>query len=247
MNNLFSLHGKKILITGASSGLGRSIAIECSKMGASVIITGRNKERLQATFDELLKLDNQQIVCDLKDKKSFDDLCRELPQLDGVVMNAGIPCSTPVKYNSDSFMRELFETNTFVNFNLSKFLVKEKKINKKGSIIFITSVAANKAYKGNSIYSASKGAVHSFAKVLALEVANKKIRVNCISPGIIPISKSVLNNVAFSDEDLKEQMNKMPLGFGKSVMIANSSIYLLSDASEWITGINLIVDGGQSL
>ena len=159
-------------------------------------------------------------------------------------MCAGIPCSTPVKHNSDSFMRELFETNTFVNFNFSKFLISKSKINKKGSIIFISSVAANRPYKGNSIYSASKAAINSFAKVLALEVAYKEIRVNCISPGIIPTKA---NDSAFSDDDLVHQNNKIPLGFGKPSAIANGSIYLLSDASEWVTGINLIVDGGQSL
>lgn len=244
MYNPFSLQGKKILITGASSGLGRSIAIECSKMGASVVITGRDKEKLQNTYDYLSNTDNYQIVCDLTDRESFNRLCEELPQLDGVVMNAGIPCSTPVKHNSDSFVRELFEINTFVNFELSKFLIRKSKINKKGSIIFISSVAANRPYKGNSIYSASKAAINIFANVLALEVAYKEIRVNCISPGIIPTKE---NDSAFSDEDLAQQNNKMPLGFGKPIAIANGCIYLLSDASDWITGINLIVDGGQSL
>lgn len=244
MYNPFSLQGKNILITGASSGLGRSIAIECSKMGASVIITGRNKDRLQDTYAKLASSGNRQIVCDLTNKESFSSLCNELPQLDGVVMNAGIPCSTPVKHNSDSFMRDLFETNTFANFNLSKYLIRKNKINKKGSIIFISSVASDRPYKGNSIYSASKAAINSFAKVLALEVANKEIRVNCISPGIIPTKE---NDSAFSDEDLKQQNNQMPLGFGEPIAIANSSIYLLCDASKWITGINLIVDGGQSL
>ena len=223
MYNPFSLQGKKILITGASSGLGRSIAIECSKMGASVVITGRDKEKLQNTYDYLSNTDNYQIVCDLTDRESFNRLCEELPQLDGVVMNAGIPCSTPVKHNSDSFVRELFEINTFVNFELSKFLIRKSKINKKGSIIFISSVAANRPYKGNSIYSASKAAINIFANVLALEVAYKEIRVNCISPGIIPTKE---NDSAFSDEDLAQQNNKMPLGFGKPIAIANGCIYL---------------------
>jgi NAD(P)-dependent dehydrogenase (short-subunit alcohol dehydrogenase family) len=244
MDNPFSLQGKVILVTGASSGLGRSIAIECSKMGASVVITGRNKERLQSTFEELSSSRNKQIVSDLTNKESFDKLCSDLPQLDGIVLNAGIPCSTPVKHNSDSFMRELFETNTFVNFNLSKFLIREKKVNKNGSIIFISSIASDRPYKGNSIYSASKAAIDSFARVLALEVGNRKTKVNCISPGIIPTKE---NDSAFSDEDLKKENAKIPLGFGKPIAIANACIYLLSDASEWITGINLIVDGGQSL
>lgn len=240
----FSLQGKKILITGASSGIGRSIAIECSKMGALVVITGRNKERLQDTYDNLTNSGNNQIVCDLTNKESFYSLCEELPVLDGVVMCAGIPCSTPVKHNSEIFMRELFETNTFVNFNLSKFLISKSKINKKGSIIFISSVASDRPYKGNSIYSASKAAIVSFANVLALEVANKAIRVNCISPGIIPTKA---NDSAFSDEDLAQQNNQMPLGFGKPNSISYGCIYLLSDASEWVTGINLNIDGGQSL
>jgi NAD(P)-dependent dehydrogenase (short-subunit alcohol dehydrogenase family) len=244
MYNPFSLQGKNILITGASSGLGRSIAIEVSKMGASIVITGRNKERLENTYDKLTGSGNYQIVCDLTIKESFNNLCQELPQLDGVVMCAGIPCSTPVKHNSDNFMREIFETNTFANFNLSKFLISKNKINKNGSMIFISSIASNRPYKGNSIYSASKAAINSFANVLALEVAYKEIRVNCISPGIIPTKA---NDSAFSDEDLAQQNNKIPLGFGKPIAIANGCIYLLSDASEWITGINLNIDGGQLL
>ena len=245
MVNPFALQNKKILVTGASSGIGKCIAVECSKMGASVIITGRNKVRLQETYIQLNGSDHFQITSDLTNRESFNELCQELPQLDGVVMCAGVPCSTPVKHNSDSFMRELFEINTFANFNLSKYLVGKNKINKKGSVVFISSVAANRPYKGNSIYSASKAAINSFAKVLALEVGFKKeIRVNCISPGIIPVKT---NDSAFSDEDLSMQNEKMPLGFGKPDSIANGCIFLLSDASEWITGIDLVIDGGQSL
>lgn len=244
MSNPVSLAGKRVLITGASAGLGRSIAIECSQMGASLVITGRNEASLQATFASLTGSGNSQVVCDLRKPESFTRLCEGLPLLDGVVMCAGIPCSTPVKHNSDTFMRELFETNTFANFDLSQYLIRKNRVNKNGSIVFISSAAADRPYKGNSIYSASKAALNSFARVLALEVASKGIRVNCVSPGIVPVKE---NNSAFSEDDLAEQASKTPLGFGKPIAIANGCIYLLSDASEWITGTNLLIDGGQSL
>ena len=245
MSNRFSLKDKTILITGASSGLGRSIAIECSKMGAVLIITGRNKERLNDTYDNLINPGNSQIVCDLTNMDSFDAFCEELPQLDGVVMCAGIPDSTPVRHISRIIMREVFEVNAFANFNLSRFLIAKNRINKGGSVVFVSSVASNRPYVGNSIYSASKAAIDSFAKVLALEVGYRKnIRVNCISPGIVPTKA---NDSAFSDDDLANQESKIPLGFGKPVAIANGCLFLLSEASEWITGIDLVVDGGQLL
>ena len=245
MDNQFTLTGKSILVTGASSGLGKSIAIECSKWGASVIITGRNKERLNNTNELLEGNHNKQLVCDLSDKSSFNNMCDSLPKLDGVVMNAGIPCSTPIKHNSNKYMRELFEVNTFSNFNLSKFLIRRHIINNKGSIVFISSVASSIPYMGNSIYSASKAAMNSFARVMALEVGFKNgIRVNTLSPGIVPTKP---NDSAFSDKDLKKESGSIPLGFGSPLDIANSCIFLLSDASRWITGTNLVVDGGQSL
>ncbi len=245
MSNRFLLKNKTILITGASSGLGRSIAIECSKMGAVVVISGRNKERLQDTYDDLISPGKSQIVCDLTNMDSFNALCEKLPPLDGVVMCAGIPNSTPVRHVSDVIMREVFEVNAFSNFKLSRFLLAKNKINKGGSVVFVSSVASNRPYVGNSIYSASKAAIDSFAKVLALEVGyRKKIRVNCISPGIVPTKA---NDSAFSDDDLAIQEDKIPLGFGKPAAIANGCIFLLSEASEWITGIDLVVDGGQLL
>ena len=245
MYNPFSLINKTILVTGSSSGIGRQIAIECSKMGASVIITGRNKERLQDTYDNLKGEGNCLVVCDLVDNSSFSKFCDGLPLIDGVVMCAAIFGSTPVKHNSEDYMMELFETNAFVNFRLSKYLVGKNKINKNGSIVYISSVASARPYKGNSLYSASKGAIDSFSKVLSIEVAAKKIRVNCIHPGIIWTKTD--NDTAFSDEEWAKESSRIPLGFGRATDIANGCIYMLSDASRWMTGSDVIIDGGQSL
>ena len=244
MDGIFSLQNKKILITGASSGIGKCIAIECSKYGANLIITGRDQKKLYKTFSELSGIGHTYLAADLTNADSFENLCNNIPIIDGIVMCAGIPCSTPIKHNSKTFLIKLFETNTFINFELSKHLISCAKIRKNGSVVFISSVAAERPYKGNSIYSASKAAINSFSKIMALELSYKEIRVNCISPGIIPTKE---NDSAFSDNDLSIQETKTPLGFGEPSSIANGCIYLLSDASKWVTGTNLVIDGGQSL
>lgn len=243
--NPFTLEGKFILVTGASSGIGRATAIECSKMGAKVIITGRNEERLRETYSRLEGADNISIVFDITNGDELKTFCSEIPPLDGIVMCAGITKTLPVKFNTRTNIEEVFNTNTFSNIALIGELLKQKCITNNASIIFISSVASYRPYKGNSLYSASKGALNSYAKVLAVELASRKIRVNIIMPGIV--KTKMLDEQVFSDEELILENDRIPLGFGVAADIACGCLYLLSNASKWITGTEFVIDGGQSI
>jgi NAD(P)-dependent dehydrogenase (short-subunit alcohol dehydrogenase family) len=244
-NNPFSLEGKSIFVTGASSGLGENIALECSKMGASVVVTGRNKERLDCTFTQLHGTGHCQIVADLTKSSDLDLIVQELPQLDGLVFNAGLIKTLPVKNIGDAAMMEIFQTNILSTIQLVSRLLKNRKINKKASIIFISSISTFHVKVGNSLYSATKGALNSFGKVLALELAPQKIRVNSIQPGLI--KTRILDGGTITAEQIGEHSKLYPMGIGKPSDIGLACVYLLSEASEWVTGSVMTIDGGVTL
>lgn len=246
MNNPFSLEGKNILVTGASSNIGKQIAIRCSEMGSSVIIVGRDKERLQETYDSLSSKGNTQIVFDLIKSADISAFVECLPDLDGLVLSAAIFDTTVVRHIRGEKLYQIFNTNTFSNILLIQQLLKNKKIKSSGSIIFVSSVASYRPYKGNALYSATKGAINSFSKVLAIELSAQKIRVNCLLPGIVKRTTGLREGV-ISVEDQKKEEERFPLGFGTPDDIAYAAVYLLSDASRWVTGSDMIVDGGQSI
>ena len=185
MNNPFSLAGKTILVTGSSSNIGKRIAIRCSEMGASVVVAARNEERMKSTLKEMTGNTHKSICVDLTNPVSIDSLIEVLPVLDGIVLCAARFDTTPVKNIKRDTIIEMFETNTISNISILQKLLKNKKISNGGSIVFISSVASMRPYKGNSLYSATKGVINSFSKVLATELGSKKIRVNCIHPGIV--------------------------------------------------------------
>ncbi len=242
MNNPFSIDNKIIFVTGASSGIGASIAVESAKMGAQLIITGRNSERLNNTFCQLEGNDNLQIVGDLTKVEDIDLIVEQLPFLDGLVLNAGILRTTPVKNISSSAIDKVFNTNIISSIQLVQKLLKKKKINKGSSIVFISSISSFSVKIGNSLYSATKGAINSFMKVLALELAPQRITVNSIQPGFI--KTRALSSGIITDEQLEDHFKIYPLGIGKPSDIAFACIYLLSDAAEWVTGSIFTIDGG---
>ncbi len=244
--NPFTLEGKTILITGASSGIGRATAIECSKLGAYVIITGRNAERLQETFDQLEGDGHSQIIADLTDAESLEQLVAQMPQVDGLVNNAGVGYTKPVPFIKPSDLDAMFNTNTYAPVLLTKLAMKKKKINKGGSIVFTSSIAAMTEGMGNSVYSMTKAAVMSFAKTCALEFAEKGIRVNSVHPGMV--ETKLIHGGAISEDDMQKDMQNYPLKrYGRPEEIAWSIIYLLSDASAWVTGTQSVIDGGVHL
>lgn len=246
MNNPFSLQGKTILVTGASSNIGRQIAIKCSEMGARIILSARSEERLNETLERMAGEDHQLAPCDLSTAESIPMLVDMMPELDGVIMCAAIFRTTPIRNNRRKYTEEMFNTNTFSNIDLVQLLLKNKKIKDGGSILFISSVAAYRPYAGNALYSATKGAINSFCQVLAIEQGSRKIRSNCISPGIIRRVENV-KEWAVTKEELAKEESRFPLGFGQTEDIAYAAVYMMSDASKWVTGTNMIVDGGQSL
>lgn len=245
MINPYSLEGKTILVTGASSGLGASIAFECSRLGAKLCITGRNKERLNETFAKLEGEGHLQIVVDLTKKEDIVLLAQFVPLLNGLALCAGITKTLPVKFINDDAIDNIFKTNTLSSMSLIQILLKQKKITKQGSIVFLSSISTAYADKGNSIYAASKGALNSFSKVLALEGAVSGIRSNCVQPGFVP--SHMLDTGIVTDEQLQEEKKKYPLGFGEPTDIAYGVIYLLSNAAKWVTGSVITIDGGVTL
>ena len=245
MYNPFSLERKTILVTGASSGIGRGIAIECSKMGACLIITGRNQDRLNETLSLLQGDGHKSIIADLSNISDISSLVEQLPKLDGVVNNAGVNDKSLVKFISKDKIDKIYHTNFYAPVLIIQSLLKSKKINKYASLIFISSISSNYASASNALYASSKGAINSFAKSLAIEVAPQKIRVNVIQPGII---KTPILEAYSLKEELDSFIKSCPLGtLGTPEDIAYCGIYLLSDASKWVTGSIITVDGGITL
>ena len=249
MYNPYSLQGKTILVTGASSGIGQSVAIECSKMGATVVITGRNKDRLQETYDMLEGSGHIQIPADLSSYPEIQKLVDECPKVDGVSHNAGIAKIIPVKRISQENLEEIVCTNAFGPILLTQLLVRNKKINNKGSIVFTSSLSGVYCvHYGESMYAASKGALSGFAKGAALELAAQGIRVNCVNPSIIQTNIFKNEGEIISDEQMQEKIQNYPLKrLGVTTDVSWAHVFFLSDASSWITGINLPIDGGYIL
>lgn len=250
MYNPFSLEGKTVLVTGASSGIGRGIAVECSKMGAKVVINGRNKERLQKTFDQLEGEGHIQIVADLSVQEDIERLANEVPELNGFVNSAGIPKICPVKRIDRQTLEEIMNVNAFGPILLTSHLLRKKKLQKKSSIVLIASISGVcMANTGEGPYAATKAALAGYTKTAAFELAAQGTRVNTICPGLVPTEILTLSNEMFSEDQLKETMyGRYPLKrVGTPEDIANGAIYLLSDASSWVTGINLVIDGGYTV
>lgn len=244
MYNPFSLENKVILVTGASSGIGRGIAIDTSKMGAKVYITARNGNRLNETFSQMNGKSNVIIPAELTNE--IDELVEKLPALDGIVLCAGIIKTMPVKNITDTAIEEIFKVNILSEIQLLSRLLRKRKLNKGASVVIISSVSTFNVKVGNSLYSATKGAANSFAKAMALEVSKQKMRVNCIQPGFVP--SSILNHSGIEQDNfLRWYAERHPLGFGEPSDIANACIYLLSDAAKWVTGSIFTIDGGYTL
>ena len=246
MYNPYSLDGKTILITGASSGIGRATAIECSKLGAKCIITARSESRLQDTFESLEGNGHKQIIADLTKNDNLIQLVNDVPMLDGLVNNAGIALTKLISFIKEDDLNNMFSVNTFAPVLLTKELLKKKKINKGGSIVITSSLASMRETLGNAVYGMTKAAVESFSRFCALEFSNKQIRVNSVHPGMV--NTEMVDELILSTEDRENDKKKYPLQrYGKPQEIAWAIIYLLSDASSWMTGSHIVIDGGFHL
>ncbi len=241
--NPFSLQGKRILVTGASSGIGRGVALACSRMGASVIATGRNLQRLEETVSEMSGQDNLYIKADLTEGESVSEMVDKLPMVDGIVHCAGIGQRVLCKMLQSREIDEVMDINFKSPVLLQAEILRRKKINKGASVIFLASLAADSPSVGNAVYSGSKAALISYSKCLSVELAPRGIRVNCISPAMVWTDLILQGGVDV--ETLKEDEKKYPLKrYGTPDDIANLAVYLLSDASSWMTGSNVQITGG---
>lgn len=247
--NPFSLEGKTILVTGASSGIGQETAIACSRMGARLVVTARDRERLQATVDQLdnADADHLQFLADMTSRDEVERLVASLPALDGAVLCAGNSTTLPLQFGTREKFDAMFEVNFFAPVELMRLMYKKKSLNKGASVVLIASIGGTHSFMpGNGVYGASKAALNSVMKYAAREYASRKVRVNSICPGMV--DTPLIHRGTITEEQLAEDAKKYPLGrYGQPQDIANGAIYLLSDASSWLTGHDLVIDGGFSI
>ena len=246
MNNPFSLEGKTILITGASSGIGKATAIACSKIGARVVLTARNETRLQGTR-YLLEGEGHLIVsAELCAQEDINRLVDALPELDGVFLCAGVSDTTPVKYMTSEAIQRVLSINLEAPMLLTQRLVLKKKIRKGASLVYMSSMGAEQVTPGLGIYAASKNGINAFMRAVAAEQASRKVRANAVMAGMV--KTELIDSLSqITEEDIKRDEAKYPLGYGTPEDVANAVIYLLSDASKWMTGNVIKLDGGLSL
>lgn len=245
--NPFSLNNKTVLVTGASSGIGQQVAISCSKMGANVVITGRNKERLEETYNLLSKGNHVQILAELMDPEERNKFAETVPPLDGIAHCAGIVGPTPVKFIEEKHIRNMIGHNFEMPVLLAGRLLRNKKINKNASFVFMSSIASQFPYIGGGLYSSSKSALEAYSRNLAFEHSKQGIRSNTLVLAMVatPIYEKTKQGMYSWNADNYDEL--YPLGIGKPEDVANAAIYLLSDASRWVTGVNIILDGGFSI
>ncbi len=248
---LFSLSNKTILITGASSGIGRSCAVQCSKMGASLLLMGRNVDELNRTVSELQPGTKvEMIVADFSKMVDLELVIAEkiltIGKIAGFIHCAGVEKTLPLKKQTSEVFQSIFDINVFAGFELAKIISLKKYKAEKASFVFIASVAGMVGESGKTIYSASKGAVISGARSMSMELARSDIRVNSISPAMVktPILEKMFDGIG--EEATQNIKKKHPLGIGEPEDVANACVFLLSDAAKWITGTNLVVDGGYT-
>ena len=251
MYNPFSLENKTILVTGASSGIGKAVAIECAKLGANLVINGRNEERLKATCNELdtsMGQNHQMIVADLTTEEGLEQLIGLKIAFDGVSSNAGIVTGNkPIKFIETDDLLNVINTNTISHITLAKQLFKKKLLNKNASYVFMASIGGTVSHgPGNAIYGVSKSAIDSFMKYAAIEFATRGIRCNSVCPGMI--ETPMINLDALTDEDKAKDAEKYLLKrYGKPEEVAHLHAFLLSDASSYITGDSIVIDGGYTV
>ena len=247
MYNPFSLEGKTILVTGASSGIGRAVAIECSRMGAIVFLSARNEVRLRETLAQMEGNSHQIIVADLTNEEDIKALVEQLPQLDGAVLNAGVAGLVPAQAITADKLQQMQQINLNAPILLTRSLVKKRKLNNPSSIVYTSSAAGVfRTSIGNAIYATTKCGIDAFMRTAALEFASRGIRCNSVNPAMV--ETELIKNLPVSAEEQEKNLQQYPLHrYGKPEEVAYAVVYLLSDASAWTTGTALKLDGGLTL
>lgn len=245
--DVFSLQGRRVLVTGASSGIGRQIALTCAEAGALVVASGRNKERLQDVLSAMNRFGcgHQIVEADLSCDEGIAGLGAAVQNLDGIVHCAGISHLAPLKLASRGHIEDQLNSNVVAPMLLTRQLLARNSLREQGSIVFISSISAHIGVHGVTAYSASKAALEGMARSLAMEVSRKRIRVNCLAPGLVetPMFEAAQRTTG----GLEETIAKYPLGLGLPQDVANAAVFFLSQASRWITGTTLVLDGGHTV
>lgn len=241
------LTGKNVLITGASSGIGKETALRLSRAGAKVFISGRNSERLSETYDSLEGSDHEMLVTDLTDERDINALAANVGEIDGLVHCAGIVGPTPAKFIRQENIDKLFRINYQVPVLLTGKILMKKKLKDNSSIVFISSVATKSPYFGGALYGSSKAALEAYSQSLALELVNRGIRSNILSPGLVRTKiltdPAKEGNPEIVDESIQKYLKKYPMGIGEPADVANVILFLLADESKWVSGSNILLGG----
>jgi NAD(P)-dependent dehydrogenase (short-subunit alcohol dehydrogenase family) len=250
--DFFTLKDKIILISGASSGIGQACARRCADAGATVVLLARNKERLQSTRDSLFQSDKHiTISADLMNdelpEKRLNEITENLGKISGFIHAAGISSTLPLRMVTEHQLSEMYKVNVLSAVSLTKWMSKPSHFHESGcSVVWIASIMGMVGEVAKISYSLTKGALIGGAKSLALELAPKKIRVNTVSPGVV--SSPMTENAVYNQTDHgRERIQALhPLGLGTVNDVANACHFLVSDESRWITGTNLVIDGGYT-
>lgn len=249
--NPFTLAGKRVLVTGASSGLGQAIALACAKMGAELLVTGRDRARLAQTLEQLQAisaLPHQAFAADLTQASEREMLVDTVgAEIHGLVHSAGISRLCPVRMMSEAHLHEVQRINVDAPLLLTQALLRRNLVGAEGSILFIASIAAHIGVPGVGAYSGTKAALIAISRCLAMEVVKRRIRVNCLCPSLVetPLFDAAMQSAGAASMD--KQRSNHPLGFGKPEDVANAALFMLSDGSRWITGVDLVMDGGLTI
>jgi NAD(P)-dependent dehydrogenase (short-subunit alcohol dehydrogenase family) len=246
MSDIFTLTGKSILVTGASSGIGREIALLASQFGANLTLIGRNEQRLKETQSMLTGTSHEIVVADLTKEKDLNQIASG-KIFDGVIFNAGIVEYAPIKFINEDKIKKIFDTNFNASVLLCRLLLKNKFVNKNGSLIFISSISSKLGISGTALYASTKAALSAFSKVVASEVASQGIRSNTICPAIVMTPMTAQAQAVTSTQAMEEAAKAYPLGYGTPMDVSATAVFLLSNASRWITGSEIILDGGLTL
>lgn len=240
--NPINLTRKVILVTGASSGIGRAIAIECSRLGATCILTARNKERLHKTLAAMEGEGHTVIPTDLTDTAAVVALVEQLPKLDGVSHNVGINNRMLCNYAKMESIRQMFDINFFSIVQLQTLLLRKRRMNKKSCILLMSSLATRVQDPANGFYACSKAALTRYMHDLASELKPKQIRCNSVHPGMV---ETPLTSHDFGEDIMEKDKKRYIYGrYGRPEEIAHLVAYLMSDAAEWITNSEFDIGGG---
>lgn len=240
-----SLVDKHILVTGASSGMGRVFCRMIAEEGGKVSLVARDETRLQETLAGMIGTGHRYYRCDLTDAEQLKSTVDQLDRLDGAVFCAGINDYATVKFIKQDKAEHIFQTNYFSQIMLTQLLVKKKLLHKKASLVYISSLSSKIGVPGTLLYASSKAALNGAVRVIASELAPQGIRANAICPGIVRTEMLGATNI--DEETFAQQEMDYPLGLGTPEDVGHAVLYHLSDASQWLTGNCLVIDGGYSL